>query len=77
MLMVAFADSDGKSAGQQADGATENVKNQEGESHPRHLFGTCDRDSAVERGYEVCDRKVPGLVRRFRAKAPSLSCICP
>ena len=61
MLMVAFADSDGKSAGQQADGATENVKNQEGESHPRHLFGTCDRDSAVERYTRFATGKFQGL----------------
>src|SRR5580700_5896210 len=37
-----------------------------------HPFGTYDRDSTVERGYELCGCEVPELVKRFRAKTPTL-----
>jgi hypothetical protein len=44
MKTAAFTDGNREGAEKQTDGATEDVKHQERESHARHPFGTCNRE---------------------------------
>jgi hypothetical protein len=51
MRTAAFADSHGESAGEQANGATEDVQNQERESHPSISFAHLRLRSRPERDH--------------------------
>lgn len=68
MKMAAFADDDGEGAEKQADGATEDVENQERESHARPSLSV-----PVETVYARSDGKVSRFCESPKVESARLS----